>query len=109
MFFRFFHRNWVKATGKVLDSRLHSVQNSKTKWAYIVQFTGPDGKKAKLEVLSDPRTFGIAVGATEVPLLVSPDGKKAVFDRSDPKINAVEAMKRHEKAAEERFRRKLQN
>jgi len=109
MFFRFSHRKWVKATGSVLDSRLHSTQNSKVKWAYIVQFVGPNGQTTKLEVLSDSRTLGVAVGATGVPLLVSPDGKRAVFDRNDPKINAVEVVKRHEKADAERFRKDLEN
>ncbi|HEY0701103.1 MAG TPA: hypothetical protein VGD43_25235 [Micromonospora sp.] len=107
MFFSFFHRKWVKATGHVLDSRVHSVRNSDVRWAYIVQFAGPNGQKAKLEVLGDSRTLGVAVGAT-VPLLVSPDGKKAVFDRSDPQINAVEIVKNRKKADEERFRGQLE-
>ncbi|OZV81673.1 hypothetical protein CA850_10955 [Micromonospora echinospora] len=106
MFFRFSHRNWVKTTGKLLDSRVHSVRNSDVRWAYIVQFPGPKGQHTKLEVLEDSRTLGVAVSAT-VPRLVSPDGKKAVFDRSDPQINAAEVVKRHEKADEERFRRQL--
>lgn len=108
MFFRFFHRKWVKAVGRVLDSRLHSVQNSHAKWAFIVQFGGPDGQKTRLEVMGDSRTLGVAVGAT-VPLLVSPDGKKAVFDRTDPQINATEVVKSRKKAEEERFRRQLEN
>ncbi|MFG2009872.1 hypothetical protein ACGFNF_12460 [Micromonospora sp. NPDC048868] len=108
MFFRFLHRKWVKVTGHVLDSRLHSVRNSDAKWAYIVQFAGPNGQKTKLEVLEDSRTLGVAVSAT-VPLLVSPDGKRAVFDRSDPQINAVEVVKNRKKADEERFRGQLEN
>ncbi len=107
MFFRFSHRKWVKATGSVLDSRIHSSGSEHVKLAYLVQFVGPDGQKTKLEVTSDSRTLGVAVGATGVPLLVSPDGKKAVFDRNDPKINAAEVVKRHEEAAKERFREQL--
>ncbi|MFE0592649.1 hypothetical protein [Micromonospora echinospora] len=106
MFFRFFHRNWVKATGHVLDSRVHSVRDSNVRWAYVVQFTGPNGQDTKLEILEDVHTLGVAVSAT-VPLLVSPDGRKAVFDRNDPQINAVEVVKRNTKADEERFRRQL--
>jgi hypothetical protein len=108
VFFRFFHRNWVKTTGRVLDSRIHSAANSHVKWAYIVQFAGSDGQKTKLEVLGDPRTLGVAVDAT-VPLLVSPDGKKAVLDRTDPRINAVEVVRNREKADRERFRGQLEN
>ncbi|MEU4773464.1 hypothetical protein [Micromonospora sp. NPDC023644] len=108
MFFRFFHRKWVAATGRVVDSRLHSVRNSNARWAYIVQFAGPNGQKTKLEVLEDHHTLGVAVGAT-VPLLVRPDGKKAVFDRSDPQINAVEVVKNRKRADEERFRGQLEN
>jgi hypothetical protein len=56
------------------------------------------------------RTYalGVAVGAT-VPLLVSPDGKEAVFDRTDPQINAVEVVRNQKKADKERFRRQLEN
>ncbi|MBO4207948.1 hypothetical protein [Micromonospora echinofusca] len=108
MFFRFFHRKWVKVTCKVIDSRLHSVQNSHMKWAYIVQFAGPTGQKTQLEVMGDSRTLGVAVGAT-VPLLVSPDGKRAVFDRGDPQINAAQVVKNREQAEKERFRRQLEN
>lgn len=108
MFFRFFHRKWVKATGHVLDSRVHSVRNSDVRWAYVVQFTGPNGQKTKLEVLEDPHTVGVAVGAT-VPLLVSPDGKEAVFDRDDPQINAVEVIENRKRADQERFRGQLEN
>lgn len=108
MFFSFFHRNWDKATGRVLDSRIHSARNDNVRFAYIVQFAGADGQKTKLEVLEDSHTLGVAVGAT-VPLLVSPDGKKAVFDRNDPQINAAETIKRNKKADEERFRKQLEN
>ncbi|WP_281189868.1 hypothetical protein [Micromonospora inyonensis] len=40
---------------------------------------------------------------------MSPDGKKAVFDRNDPQINAVEVVKNRKKADEERFRAQLGN
>ena len=106
VFFRFIHRKWVKATGSVLDSRFHSSRDSVVRLAYIVRFTGPDGQSSKLEVVGDPRTFGVAVGAT-VPLLVSPDGKRAVFDRYDPQINAAEVRKRRRRADEDRFRNQL--
>ncbi|MFB9544636.1 hypothetical protein [Micromonospora sagamiensis] len=92
----------------MIDSRIHSVRNSNVRWAYIVQFAGPDGQKTKLEVLEDVHTLGVAVDAT-VPLLVSPDGKKAVFDRSDPQINAAEIIRNRKRADEERFREQLGN
>jgi hypothetical protein len=106
VFFRFMHRNWVKATGSVLDSRFHSARDSVVRLAYVVRFTGPDGQSRKLEVVGDPRTFGVNVGAT-VPLLVSPDGQRAVFDRYDPQINATAVAKRRRSADEERFRNQL--
>ena len=108
MFFRFFHRNWGKASGQVLDSRLHSVRNSDARWAYVVQFAGSNGQKTRLEVLEDPHTVGVAVGGT-VPLLVSPDGNRAVFDRDDPQINAVEVIRNRKRADQERFRGQLEN
>jgi hypothetical protein len=103
VFFRFRHRTWVKASGSVLDSRFHSARDSYVRLAYIVQFTGPDGRTTKLEIVGDPRTLGVNVGAT-VPLLVRPDGQRAVFDRLDPQINAVEVVRRRRKADEDRFR-----
>jgi hypothetical protein len=107
VFFRYMHRKWVKASGSVLESRFHSARASVVRQAYIVRFTGADGQSSKLEVVGDPRTLGVAVGAT-VPLLVSPDGKRAVFDRYDPQINAVEVVKRSRKADEDRFRNQLE-
>ncbi len=109
MFFRFFHRKWAKTTGDVIDARLlKRYPEGGSKWAYVVQFVGPDGKKTKLEVRSDPYTEGVGPGIMGVPLLVSPDGKKAVFDRYDPKINRKEVYKREKQAEEERFRENLE-
>lgn len=43
----------------------------------------------------------------EVPLLVSPDGTKAIFDEKDPRINVIAVAKPQEAADAERFRQQL--
>ena len=113
MFFRFRHRKWVKTTGRVLDSRIRKVwvngsppTQSIPLHNYIIEFVAPNGEKTKLEVEQQLATRFVEVGK-KVPLLVSPDGKRAVFDRDDPEIKRVNLAKQQHKADEERFRKHL--
>ncbi|HTJ39513.1 MAG TPA: hypothetical protein VL738_40320 [Dactylosporangium sp.] len=117
----FFRRNWIKTTGRVLDSRIREWYHNRMRGHvigmpiamhnYIVEFTAPNGEPTKLEVEQHIETVDVAIGS-EVPLLVSPDAKKAVFDKKDPRINLMavhKARKEAEKKAdEERFRRQLE-
>jgi hypothetical protein len=109
-----FHHNWVKATGRVLDSRIRTMYNpdhdaggsSFALHNYIVEVRKPDGETIRLEVEQHIETIAVAIGS-EVPLLLSPDGEKAIFDRKDPKINVMAVQKASEQADKERFRRQL--
>ena len=108
-----FHHNWVKTTGRVLDSRIRTMYNPKTGAGtrsvtlelhnYIVEFRAPNGEMTRLEVEQHVETIDVEVGS-EVPLLVSPDGKKAVFDKKDPAINVVAVATAEKEADKERFR-----
>ncbi len=111
-----FHHNWVKTTGRVLDSRIRKMLNTSGTEAvtsslfplhsYIVEFLAPDGQLTKFEVEQHIETIDVAVGAN-VPLLVSPDGTKAVFDKNDPAISVMAVARASEQADRERFRRQL--
>ena len=113
-----FHRNWVKTTGRVLDSRIRTIYHSHsggevggpsiTLHNYIVEFRAPNGETTKLEVEQHLETIDVRVGS-EVPLLVSPDGKKAIFDKKDPKINVSAFLRANKEADEERFRKQLED
>jgi hypothetical protein len=88
----FFRRNWVKTTGRILDSRIRTVFHSRGAGrangatiplhSYVVEFTAPDGTTTRLEVEQRLEVIDLAIGS-EAPLLVSPDAKKAVFDHKD--------------------------
>ena len=109
----FFRRKWVRTTGRVLDSRIRRVYHNRSDGQaggvsiplhnYVVEFTAPDGATARLEVEQHLETIDVAVGGA-VPLLVSPDGRKAIFDEKDPRINMMATYKANRKADEERFR-----
>jgi hypothetical protein len=112
-----FHRNWVKTTGHVLDSRIRKMWNPKTGGgtisdtielhSYVVEFQAPNGETTRLEVEQHIETIDLAIGS-EAPLLVSPDGKKAIFDKNDPTIDVVAVSKAQTEADEERFRKQLE-
>lgn len=111
-----FHHNWVKTTGLVIDARIrkmlntggdHSIQGSYLPMHnYIIEFRTPDGQLTRLEVEQHIETIAVNAGSN-VPLLVSPDGTKAVFDHKDPSINVVAVNRANEQADAERFRREL--
>lgn len=42
-----------------------------------------------------------------VPLLVRPDGTKAIFDRHDPRVNVNKVWKANEAADKARFQREM--
>jgi hypothetical protein len=108
-----FHHNWVKTTGRVLDSRVRAVWHDRTKLGdaamtlhdYVVEFRAPDGELTRLEV-EQHDTVDVQIGS-EVPLLVSPDATKAVFDSKDPRINVAAAAAARKAADNERFRQTL--
>lgn len=112
-----FHHDWVKTTGRVLDSRIRTMFNTSSDDAisgtliplhnYVVEFEAPNGETTRLEVEQHIETVGVGIGS-EVPLLVSPDGKKAIFDKKDPKINVIAVSKADSAADAERFRRQLE-
>jgi len=111
-----FHHDWVKTTGRVLDSRIRTVYDTHADGElggpaiplhnYVVEFRAPNGETTRLEVEQHIDTVAVSVGS-DVPLLVSPDGKKAIFDKKDPKINVKAVYQAGKEADEERFRKQL--
>ena len=110
-----FHHNWVKTTGRVLDSRIRTMFHitrggvggaSVPLHNYIVEFRAPNGEMTKLEVEQQIDTVAVGVGR-QVPLLVSPDGEKAIFDKKDSRINVNAVSKADDEADKERFRKQL--
>jgi hypothetical protein len=112
-----FHHDWVTTTGRVLDSRIRTMYHTRAGGEiggpsiplhnYIVEFRAPDGETVKLEVEQHIETVELSVGS-DAPLLVSPDGKKAVFDKHDPRISVSAVQKAAEQADTNRFREHLQ-
>jgi hypothetical protein len=109
------HHNWVKTTGRVLDSRIRTVYShggdgvggpSIPLHNYIVEFQAPNGESTRLEVEQHIETINVPVGS-QAPLLVSPDGRKAVLDHKDAAINVIAVAKARDQAEQERFRRQL--
>ena len=110
-----FHHNWVKTTGHVLDSRIRMMYRTSRGGVggdsiplhnYIVEFRTPNGETTKLEVEQQINTITLGVGS-KVPLLVRPDGKKAILDKKDSRINVNAVSKADDEADEERFRKQL--
>ncbi|WP_426507745.1 hypothetical protein ACPPVO_55720 [Dactylosporangium sp. McL0621] len=113
----FFRRNWIRTTGRVLDSRIRKSYDNRVEGHvvgppshlhnYVVEFTAPNGESTRLEVEQHSETVDVAIGSG-VPLLVRPDGQRAIFDKKDPRINMMalsKARREAEKRAdEERFR-----
>jgi hypothetical protein len=113
----FFRRNWVKTTGHILDSRIRKIYHNHgsgratgaaiTLHSYVVEFAAPDGTTTRLEVEQRLEVIDLTIGG-EAPLLVSPDGKKAVFDHKDPRINMMAVHRAMKQADEDRFRQQLE-
>jgi hypothetical protein len=112
-----FHHNWVRTTGHVLDSRIRTLYYTRSGGEiggpsiplhnYIVEFLAPNGETTKLEVEQHIEHVDVGVGS-EVPLLVSPDGTKAIFDSKDSEINVNAVHEADNQADEERFRKQLE-
>jgi hypothetical protein len=71
-------------------------------WEYLVEFTDSDGGTVRLPI--EEKTFKLDlpdVGGT-VPILVNKRRTKAAFDLKDPRIDAVGALKRKQKARKAR-------
>ena len=107
-----FHHDWIKLSRRVIDSRITSVFLNRPVGvsvplhSYIVEFRMQGGEPTKLEVEQHIDTIEVAIGH-DVPLLVSPDGKEAVIDHKDPRINVVAISSARNAADEERFRTQL--
>jgi len=112
-----FHHNWLRITGRVLDSRIRTIYHSHHDGAlsgpsiplhsYVVEFRLPTGDTVRREVDQVLETVEVGIGA-DVPLLVRHDGEKVVLDHKDPGINVLAVRKAQQAADEERFRRQLE-
>lgn len=106
----FFRRNWIKTTGRVLDSSIRKTYDTRVDGQvvgppshlhnYVVEFTAPNGEPTRLEVEQHSETIDVPIG-TEVPLLVHPTGKRAVLDKKHPTINMMALSKARREASRE--------
>jgi hypothetical protein len=104
-----FRIGWDHIEAKLIDQRFlrrddYNVETpgSYQVWEYIVEFAGPDGAAVRLPIKE--KTFKVDlpdIGGT-VPILVNRKRTKAAFDLKDPRIDAVGALKRKQKARKER-------
>jgi hypothetical protein len=104
-----FRFGWERIDAKLIDQRFlrrgdYNVQTpgSYQVWEYLVEFTDADGKTVRLPI--EEKTFKLRlpdIGGT-VPVRVNKRRTKAAFDLKDPRIDAIGALKRAEKAREER-------
>ncbi len=104
-----FHFGWDRIDAKLIDQRflergdynVHS-PGSYQVWEYIIEFADADGTQVRLPVKE--KTFKIRlpdIGGT-VPILVNKRRTKAAFNLKDPRIDAVGALKRTQKARKKR-------
>jgi hypothetical protein len=71
-------------------------------WEYLVEFMDADGNTVRLPIKE--KTFKLRlpdIGGT-VPVLVNKRRTKAAFDLKDPRIDAIAALNRAQKARKER-------
>jgi hypothetical protein len=115
---RIFRFRWDRIDATLIDRRFlergdYNVNRpgSYQVWEYIVEFTDERGQAKRLPIKE--KTFKInlpEIGGT-VPILVNKKRSKAAFDLKDPRIDAVGALERKQKAEkardEARFREKL--
>ena len=104
-----FRWGWERMDATLIDQRFlrrgdYNVHTpgSYQVWEYLVEFTGADGTTVRLPI--EEKTFKLRlpdIGGT-VPIRVNKRGTKAEFDLKDPRIDAVAALERSEKARRER-------
>ncbi len=104
-----FRFGWQKIDAKLIDQRFLrrddynvNTPGSYQVWEYLVELPGPGGTIVRLPI--EEKTFKVDVpeiGGT-VPVLVNKKRTKAAFNLKDPRIDAVGALKRKQKARKER-------
>jgi hypothetical protein len=104
-----FRFGWDHIDAKLIDQRFLrrgdynvNTPGSYQVWEYLVEFVDTDGTTVRLPI--EEKTFKLRLpdmGGT-VPVLVNKRRTKAAFDLKDPRIDAVGALKRGEKAREDR-------
>lgn len=104
-----FHFGWDRVDAKLIDQRFLrrgdynvTVPGSYQVWEYLVEFTDTGGGMVRLPI--QEKTFKLRLpdlGGT-VPIRVNRRRTKAAFDLKDPRIDAIAALKRAEKAREDR-------
>jgi hypothetical protein len=107
------HHGWERVDATIIDSRI-------SRWKtlgedgpelpvheYVVEFIRSGGQAARLLVQEPLRKVEVPGVGGVVPILVKPDGTKAVFDEHDPRINLAGITKAREDADKDRFRSEL--
>lgn len=106
---RIFRIGWEKVDATLLDHRFvrrdsYNAHRGTTYqvWEYLVGVPGPDGDEVRLAF--EEKTFKVDLPPVgkPVPVLVNKKRTKAMFDLSDPRIDAVGRLKRKEEARAER-------
>ena len=105
-----FRFGWDRIDAKLIDKRfvergsynVHHSGSSYQVWEFMVEIAEAGGEPVRL--LIKEKTFKLIlpeVGDT-VPVLVNKKRTKAAFDLKDPRIDAIGALERKEKAREAR-------
>jgi hypothetical protein len=113
-----FKIGWEKLDAKLIDQRFLergdynvNTPGSYQVWEYIVEFTGPGGANVRLPIKEKTFKVDLPDAGGTVPILVNKKRTKAAFNLKDPRIDAVGALKRKQKARkkrdEERFEARL--
>ena len=108
-----FHHDWHKIDAKLIDTRIIGVVGGAdgsptfSKYECVVEFTMPDGHPTRLTVKAPPIVVVLPAIGKRVPLLVRPDGTKAIFDRHDPRVNVNKVWKATEAADKARLQREM--
>lgn len=105
-----FHRGWKQVDARLVDTRIFRVSQPGAPHLHecVVEFQNAAGERVRLKVKQTSNAIELpAIGRT-VPLLVSPDESKAVFDKSDPRINTSAIAKARHQAEKARFDSELQ-
>jgi hypothetical protein len=103
-----FHFGWDHIDAKLIDQRFlrrgdYNVHTpgSYQVWEYIIEFT-EGGRTVRLPIKEKTFKLRLPDLGGIVPILVNRRRTKAAFDLKDPRIDAIAALTKAEKAREER-------
>ncbi|GAA2064784.1 hypothetical protein GCM10009839_90430 [Catenulispora yoronensis] len=91
--------------GRLVDTRIFRVSQPGAPHLHecVVEFKNAAGEAVRLKVKQTSNAVILPAIGAKVPLLVSGDDTKAVFDKHDPRINTSALARARKQAEQERF------